>query len=345
MRIKIFILLTVLSVFLSPNITSYAAGNDTEISDQIEDFKDRTGCRSVSVVVVNNGDTSFYGDENALYQIGSMTKAFTGLAILKLEKDGLLSDEDRISDILNGYEAYFDGEACDITIKQLLTHTSGYTNEESVYPSASKDMSLREWAYLISGKELSFKPGEGYAYSNVNYNLLGAVIEQKSGMSYEEYMNSAILTPLRLTHTYVHVLLNEADIVSGSRIGYRYSFRYDIPVTEGKIPAGYFYSNASDMERWIRIWLFEEDIPDEYRELIKTVKKNLVDENDYYSGWELFEDGCIGHSGGTPNYSSRIVFCDKEGIGVCVLTNMNVAASTDSLCNGIYEVTSGKRAV
>ena len=227
MRIKIFILLTVLSVFLCPNITSYAAGNDTEISDQIEDFKDRTGCRSVSVVVVNNGDTSFYGDENALYQIGSMTKAFTGLAILELEKDGLLSDEDRISDILNGYEAYYDGEACDITIKQLLTHTSGYTNEESVYPSASKDMSLREWACLISGKELSFKPGEGYAYSNVNYNLLGAVIEQKSGMSYEEYMNSAILTPLRLTHTYVHVPLNEADIVSGSRIGYRHSFRYD----------------------------------------------------------------------------------------------------------------------
>lgn len=344
MKIKILILLSALSVFFSQTITSYAAYEDMVISDHIEEFKEKTGCSSVTVVVVNDEDTFVYGDEDALYQIGSMTKAFTGLAILKLEKDGALSDEDKISDILNGYEAAFNGEACDITIRQLLTHTSGYTNKETVYPSATKDMSLMDWAYSVSGKELSFRPGEGYAYSNVNYNLLGAVIEQASGMSYEEYMNSAILTPLGLTDTYVHVPSNKADIVSGSRIGYRYAFKYDIPVTEGKIPAGYFYSSASDMERWIKIWLSKEEIPAEYRDLIDTVKKKLKNEEDYYSGWELFEDGLIGHSGGTPNFSSRIVFCDKEGIGVCVLTNMNVAASTDSLCNNIYAVTAGKRA-
>ena len=344
MRKKIFILLSVLYVLFTQTFLSYAAGKDTAIDGRIEEFKEKTGCKNVSVVIVDNDDTFVYGDEDALYQIGSMTKAFTGLAILKLEKDGALSDDDRISDILNGYEAYFEGEACDITIRQLLTHTSGYTNEESVYPSASKDMSLMEWAYSVSGKELEFKPSEGYAYSNVNYNLLGAVIEKVSGMSYEEYMYSFILTPLGLKCTYVQAPLDKTDIVSGSRIGYRYAFRYDIPVYEGKIPAGYFYSGASDMERWIRIWLGTEDIPDEYRELIDTVKKNLCNEGDYYSGWELFEDGMIGHSGGTPNYSSRIVFSDKEGIGVCVLTNMNVAASTDSLCNAVFDIASGKSA-
>ncbi|MBO7335190.1 MAG: hypothetical protein J6U67_09860, partial [Lachnospiraceae bacterium] len=54
-----------------------------------------------------------------------------------------------------------------------------------------------------------------------------------------------------------------------------------------------------------------------------------------------FENGTTGHSGGTPNYSSRIVFSEEKKIGVCVLSNMNVAASTDSLCNGIYAACSG----
>ena len=97
------------------------------------------------------------------------------------------------------------------------------------------------------------------------------------------------------------------------------------------------------MAKWIEILIGTADIPEEYKELISTVKTRLSGVGDYYSGWELFENGVIGHSGGTPNFSSRIVFSDEEKIGVCVLTNLNVAASTDGLCNGIYELAAGDR--
>ncbi|MCR5511449.1 MAG: beta-lactamase family protein, partial [Lachnospiraceae bacterium] len=252
-----------------------------------------------------------------------------------------LSENDTVSELLPGYTAYYDSEPCEITVGQLLYQTSGYTNKESDYPSATEEMSLRDWAYSMSGKELNSRPGSEYSYSNVNYDLLGAIIEQVSGKTYAEYMNSEILIPLGLTHTYAQVPEDGVKIVSGSRLGYRRSFTYEIPVIEGRIPAGYFYSNATDMAEWIRIWTGTADIPEEYKELISAVKDRLNEPGDYYSGWELFENGTIGHSGGTPNYSSRIVFSDEEKIGVCVLTNLNVAASTDGLCNAIFELAAG----
>ncbi|MCR5503836.1 MAG: beta-lactamase family protein [Lachnospiraceae bacterium] len=341
-RIKqVIILILTVPVFMSSSVFANAMDTDGLISDRIEEFRDNTKCGAVSVAVVRGDKTEVYGDAEGLYLIGSMTKAFTGLAVQKLIADGMISEDDPISDILPGFTAYYESKPCDITIGQLLTQTSGYTNSETDYPGASEDMSLAEWVDDISGKELHYRPGNRYAYSNVNYNLLGAVIGQVSGQSYEEYMKTKILAPLGLTNTYVQVRDGEESIISGSRPGYRHAFEYDIPVSPGRIPAGYFYSNAADMTRWIRIWIGTADIPEEYKVLLSVVKGSLHDPGDYYSGWEAFENGTTGHSGGTPDYSSRIVFSDREQTGVCVLANMNVAASTDSLCNGIYAACTG----
>lgn len=353
--------------------TDIDTNTDTVINDYIDNFCDETKCSSVSVVVMQDGKITIYGDEDALYQIGSMTKAFTGLAVLKLINEKVLSEDDIISDHIKGFTAYYEKEARDITIGQLLTHTSGYTNKETDYPSALEGMSLRAWTDTISGSELSFAPGTGYSYSNVNYNLLGAVIEESTGLSYKEYMEKEILTPLGLADTYVGTP-DDGDVVSGSRLMFRRSIPYDIPVIEGRIPAGYMYSSASDMARWMQIWTGADmtlssqdddankenqkenlkdnkeenvDIPIEYKQLVCDIKAHISSAGDYYAGWEYVSDDilnedttdekeAIGHSGGTPNYSSRIVFSQDKNTGVCVLTNLNVAASTDSLCNGIY---------
>ena len=88
----------------------------------------------------------------------------------------------------------------------------------------------------------------------------------------------------------------------------------------------------------MNIWIGNAKIPKDLSEALEITKSRLKTEGDYYSGWELFSDDIIGHSGGTPNYSSRIVFSEKENLGVCVLSNLNVASSTDSLCNSIFEV-------
>ena len=315
-----------------------AAGQKTDVSALIESFEKDTNCSSVSVCVFDGGETSFYGDQKGLYQIGSMTKAFTGLAIQKLISEGKISEDSKVSEFLDGYKAYYGSKPYEITIGNLLTQTSGYTNNETDYPAAEPGMTLKAWAYSISGKELKTAPGTLYAYSNVNFNLLGAIIETVTGKTYKDYMESEILYPLGLVNTYV-AAPDDAPIIRGSRLGYRFAFEYEIPVSEGRIPAGYFYSNAEDMARWIGIWTGAVDVPDEFCGILNEVKSHLKEEGDYYSGWEVFGDGVIGHSGGTPNYSSRIVFSEKDKTGVCVLTNLNVASSTDSLCNGIFSLT------
>ena len=320
----------------------YASDKDDRISAYVDEFQDKTCCEAVSVVVIDHGKTAFYGDQDKLYQIGSMTKAFTGLAAVKLIREGTLNEDSRLSELIPGFTAYYDSKPYEITIGDLLAQTSGYTNKEAEYPSAQPGQTLQEWAEGISGKELASKPGDKYAYSNVNYDLLGAVIERATGRSYKDFMTSEILTPLGLVNTYVSVPEERIDIVSGSRPGFRHAFRYDIPVAEGRIPAGYFYSDTKDMLRWMQIWSETADITDEYKELVTEVKNHLNDTDDYYSGWQAFENGVIGHSGGTPNYSSRMVFSKTGATGVCVLTNMNVAASTDGLCNGIYEIVDDK---
>ena len=346
---RIKCLVSVLSVILvitcNRGLIVNAAADENSVSDYVEEFCNDTKCNSVSVAVYTDGTASFYGDADGLYQIGSMTKAFTGLGVQKLISEGKIDPQSTVSEFIPGFEAYFDKVQYEITVGQLLSQTSGYSNSESLYPGADDDMTLQDWAHSISGKELQSIPGEKYSYSNVNYNLLGAIIERVSGESYKVYMEREILIPLGLTNTFISVDPDDENIIPGSRIGYRHAFRYEIKVTEGRIPAGYIYSNARDMARWMEIWLGTADIPDEYKEIVGAVKTHLNEEGEYYSGWEVFGKETIGHSGGTPNYSSRMVFDKKGRTGVLVLTNLNVAASTDSLCNGIYSyVSNGDKA-
>lgn len=323
------------AVMLFVDLTS-AAGTRSGIDGLISDFKAETKCRDVSVVVFDHGETTYYGDSEALYQIGSMTKAFTGLAVQKLIDEGLISGQDKVSDLIPGFKAYYMSSEADITVDDLMTQRSGYTNSETDYPSADENMTLAEWAESISGRELASMPGTEYAYSNVNYDLLGLIIENVTGTSYRDAMTELVLEPFGLDSTYAGIPESRESIVTGTRLGFRTVFDYEIPVREGSIPAGYFYSDTSDIGRWMEAWIGGTD-PD-----MEQVFSRLENEGDYYAGWEMFEGGVTGHSGGTPNYSSRIVFSRSSQTGVCVLTNLNVAATTDSLCDSIFSMVSGQ---
>ena len=323
-----------LSAALLINAVGMPAGGK-DIEGMVAAFRSETGCRNVSVVVVDHGEMTFYGDKDGLYQIGSMTKSFTGLAIQKLIDEGTISETDKVSTFIPKFTAYYGGQSVNITVKDLLTQKSGFTNSETDYPSATADMSLSEWAKTMSGKELKYLPGTTYSYSNVNYNLLGLIIENVTGYPYKDCMNEAVLAPLGLTSTSAGTP-EKGRVIEGSRLGFRHAFEYKIPVRTGSIPAGYFYSNAEDTGKWISAWIKGEDPS------MSNVLAHLEKEGDYYAGLERFDGDTIGHSGGTPNYSSRMVFSRSEGIGVCVLTDLNVAATTDSLCNNIFAELTGK---
>ena len=103
----LFLLLTVLII---NNVLIVNAAKRVTIQDLIDEFLRKTKCDSVSVAIVDDEGVKFYGDEEGLYQIGSMTKAFTGLAVQKLISEGKLNEDENISDLLPGFSAYYDSE-------------------------------------------------------------------------------------------------------------------------------------------------------------------------------------------------------------------------------------------
>lgn len=342
---KAFFYVFLLLLFLILNLWHKAsAASRNEIQEYIEEFQKKSGVKKVSVVVYEKGKIDYYGntDTKSLYQIGSLTKSFTGLGILKLVKDGGISLTDDISELLDGFQAYFQGKRAQITVEDLLRHRSGFTNSERDYPSANPEMSLMEWVDSLSGKDLKFEPGIGYSYANTNYNLLGAIIERVSGKSYKEYMETEILLPLQLENVSVSLPPNEAAICQGTRLGYGMTFDYAAAPSEGGIPAGYFYANIEDMCRYLMIQLGEAQIPEGYKELIDFCHEYLLAKEEpgtYFAGWEYVGRGMIGHSGGTAGYSSRILFSKEKKVAVGVLANLNAAASTDRLCNDLFAIT------
>ena len=129
-----------------------------------------------------------------VFDIGSITKQFTAAAILKLETEGKLRVEDRLSQHLEGVPE----DKKDITLHHLLTHTSGLDHaygEDDDY--APRDLAVR----LFLRMPLLTAPGERYHYSNPGFSLLAAVVEKLSGMTYEEYLHDRFFRPAGMTQT------------------------------------------------------------------------------------------------------------------------------------------------
>ncbi len=367
---KVFIILITLAIGLLVTQSVKAADDKAlphqleAIDEMIQEVKEKGKIPDVSVVIIEQEQVEYlaYSDtandqkitQNSLFQIGSMTKAFTGLGILLLEDEGLLSINDAVADHIPWFRVLFGGEAVpteDFTISHLLYQTSGFNNSETLYPQANTGMSLEEHVRDLSGRELSFYPDTQYAYANTNYHILGLIIEMVSGQSYQDFIKKNILLPLGLKDTYVNPYnaIDSGKMAGGSRLSFLRAYPYDIPVAEGNIPAGYITSGTRDMSRWLQIQMGEIEISEQFQRIIRKSHipnaKSIVDSNTHYAaGWFVNENtGEIYHSGGTPNYSSKVAIRPETGTAVCVLTNMNASANTNSIASNALDIMEGKQ--
>jgi len=179
------------------------------IDESLREWLTQTGAPSVSIAVVNDGQIAYakaYGNArlhpatratpNARYAIASATKQFTAAAILLLEQQGKLQLDDKIS----RYFPDFSG-ADQITIRQILSHTSGYHEmwpEDFVTIQKSKPMSLLDIAKEWGKQPLDFAPGSKWDYSNTNFMIAGAIAEKVSGKSLFALWQEGIFQPLHM---------------------------------------------------------------------------------------------------------------------------------------------------
>jgi CubicO group peptidase (beta-lactamase class C family) len=216
-----------------------------------------------SVLVSKNGKIVYekaYGYQNVeknilnsphtIYQIGSTTKEFTAAVILKLIENHQLSLDDKLStyfpDFTRGNE---------ITIKNLLTHTSGIyeiLRDPVAFNGGTKPRTKKEMLSFFYNKPLDFDPGTQYSYCNSGYMLLGLIIEKVTGKPYEQVVKDFILKPLAMKHSG----FDFAGLQSPNKaIGYS---KYTKIIKEASIPwdstatysAGSLYSTVEDLYRW-----------------------------------------------------------------------------------------------
>ncbi|EHS19077.1 putative beta-lactamase [Staphylococcus aureus subsp. aureus IS-55] len=227
------------------------------------------------------------------------------------------------------FKMNYNGQNETITIKQLLAQTSGIpsdiTSEDSV---TSKRNQLTDVASAIMGDELHHKPGEEFEYSNMNYDLLGLIIQNVTKQSYTQYITDHWLKPLQMKHT----TFKQTNYKSKhDAIGYE--LQGSTPVVSKPefnlwdTPSAYMMTSTEDLEHWIK---FQLNPPDKYKSLVQQSHKNLSstigepNANAYASGWFTNNDEhLVFHSGTLDNFSSFILLNPKQNYGIVVLANLN----------------------
>ena len=268
-------------------------------------------------------------DVQTRYRIGSLTKQFTAMLTLMLHERGLLDIGDLICDYIEDCPDTW----AEITIEQLLTHTSGipdFTEFPDYERTKGEPSTLVETIARFRDEPLQFTPGDRWRYSNSNYILLGQIIEHVTGQSYEDFAQESLFGPLGMTNTgYDHAVRalhdhNREDLA----VGYVNAGGAEADFIDMSIPhaAGALYSAAEDMLKWDRALADGELISAELQDAMFTAHAPIPDSGGfgYGYGWavgEEFGQPVVFHSGGIEGFSANITRFLGDGTLIVTLSN------------------------
>jgi CubicO group peptidase (beta-lactamase class C family) len=264
------------------------------------------------------------------YQIGSVSKQFTAVAILQLYAQGKLKLTDSISQFFPDlpYQGF--------TIHQLLVHRSGLSNYiyfidkmvEDKGRSYSNDDIIRLWK---EHKPLPYyQPGRRFDYSNSGYMLLASIVEKVSGMSYPEYMQKYVFEPLDMDETFVCVA-GKNDTVPKMAEGYKYHWKV---VTEAYLNGTYgdkgIYSTAENMFKWDQGLYAGKILPvDTLALAFEPMGKPAHFKHNYGYGWRIFtynDQKILYHAGWWQGFKSLLIRVPKYELTIVVLKNLKTGA-------------------
>jgi CubicO group peptidase (beta-lactamase class C family) len=301
-------------------------------------FKKGYGMANLEWSIPNAPDTKF--------RIGSVTKQFTSMLVLQLVQEGRLKLDDKAADILPYYRKDTGGR---FTVHHLLNHTSGlpnYTNAEFFLGPGRRPWGMEAFVKEFCSGELEFEPGAEYRYSNSGYFVLGAVIKQVTGKSYEQNLRQRILDPLGMTATgYDH----QEIVLPGRAAGYerRGEAAVHADYVDLSTPgaAGAMYSTVEDMALWDRALYGDTLLGPELKTRMFTPGLG-----NYAYGWgvrmlpigpDKAERTVIRHSGGIPGFSSHIVRVPEERNLVVVMSNFD-DHGIQALAEGVLDILYGR---
>ncbi len=257
------------------------------------------------------------------FRIGSISKSFTAMAVMQLVEAGKVKLDDPISNYLPRFS---NGPSAVITIRQLLSHTSGFSTLQGNAPDTHASDNADDLPPLVDQLAQStpdYPPGSQWDYSNANYMILGALVETISGLDFANYIETKILTPIGMTHSFVAYGDDHTTIAVGHQpwFGAKRPLQ-DHHTSRARAPAGGLFASASDLGLYMQLMMNAQD------DVITAASKAMMmrpasDASPFYGlGWFIdTDDQTIYHSGVVPGTETLAVLIPSRREGVVVLVN------------------------
>lgn len=308
----------------------------TAQADKVDDYvkaeMQRQHISGISIAVVKDGKVikaEGYGVANAehnipakpeaVYQIGSVSKQLIATGIMLLMQEGQISLDDKISQFLESTPDTWK----EITVRHLLTHTSGIVREAPGFDplKIKPDADVIKTAYPLP---LRFTPGEKWEYCNVGYFALAEIIRKISGKPWGDYLHERVFMPLEMNATRTTTV---TEIIPQRANGYVWrNGKFSNAETFIALrPSGAFLSTVLDLAKWDAA-LYTDKIlkPETLRQVWSPVKLNSGATHPYGFGWELSSVAghkLVHHGGSLPGFRAQISRFMDDKLSVIVLTN------------------------
>ncbi|MGQ0763282.1 MAG: serine hydrolase domain-containing protein [Acidobacteriota bacterium] len=345
----IFISVAISSPVAQAQLPADVAG---QIDKLVTDTLARTGVPSASVAIVKDGAVVYvktYGDAKLdpktpattemRYSIGSISKQFTAAAILILQDQRKLSLDDKVAKYIPDLT-----RANEVTIRQLLSHTSGYQDywpQDYVMKPMLEPTTARKIMDMWAKKPLDFEPGTKWQYSNTNYVIAGAIVEKVARLPFFKFLQQKIFTPLGMTSV---TDIDQELLKASDPIGYkRYALGpLRVAPKEGKgwlFAAGQLAMTAEDLAKW-DISIIERKLlkPASYLELGREVLlKNGLGTN-YGLGVNVTSAlgrRALSHGGEVSGFTAQNIVFPDDRVAVVVLVNQDAASTAGPIASGI----------
>jgi CubicO group peptidase (beta-lactamase class C family) len=347
------------AVLLLAASISGCRGNESERVDAfVRAEMERQKIPGVAVAIVQGGEVVMargYGLANVehgvpvrsdtIFQSGSVGKQFTAVAVMLLVEDGKLALDDSIAEYIEEAPRHWRP----ISIRHLLTHTSGIPDYGEPVVDYRRDYSDEEFVQIAAGLELEFAAGARWNYSNTGYALLGTIVRRASGQFYGDILAERVFAPLGMETARV---ISEADIVPNRAAGYRL-VEGELKNQEWVAPEfnkgadGALYFTALDLVAWDRGLRAGAILSSaSWAQVFEPVKLNSGRSFPYGFGWDVedFADQKVQRHGGSwQGFRADLVRYLGDELTIAVLANL-AEAEPDRISDGIAGILNPKLA-
>lgn len=320
-----------------------------DVEDMIQERVDQIGITGLAAAVVYKGEVLFtrgfgYQDgkaaqdpvlEDTLFQIGSVTKIVTALAVMRLVDEGIVDLDADIHQYLTNFKPkLLDHTHAPVTVRNLLTHHSGIPS------SFLKDFRLEysdpdyfmQTSELLSEEYLTWESGTVWAYNNAGFSLLGELVGTVSGMSYAEYVEQKIFRPIGIDDALIYISdPNDPRVSGGFTAGEPESLMFirDIPAGSILLSARHMGALVDELLACSRGESARIVQPETLRSMLVCQNGNIHFDDDFKIGLGFWLETLkgremVGHSGTIPPFYSAMKLLPEEGTGIFLSSNDNL---------------------